>query len=565
MTQPLTLSRVPTRLRWLAFAALSAPFWSLCRPLVEVDDARYAEVPREMAASGHWAVPTLDGMPYVEKPPLPYWLTAASYKAFGESPCAARFYLAVMAALGILAEIWLGTLLFGLGTGIRSGVILSTSALYFFLGHYLTPDLPLTVFLLVSWGMIARAAIEPMVPAWVGPAAWAASALAVLTKGLIGAVFPGAFAAGLAVLAPQSRPRLKKTLLNPAGLLAFCAIALPWFLIAQAKRPDFFHFFFTEQHFQRYLTARYRRGQPWYFFLALLPVLIFPWTAPALLGAKRALSRWRSQPADLRPFAALLWSALVVAFFTPSHSKLLSYILPVFPQAALLSAWALDEPFERWSVRISRGMGAVLILGGLLLIPALKIVPLPFPAHALSVALAAAALILLGAGLLACGNSRFFALAAWGSLAAGGCVLAGLSIEGDHLSARNLGIEVGTTCAGLPLWSLGTYPHGLPFYSSRPVDKLLDWVEELHYAKRDPAYAPRFGTKGDLKALLAKNRAACLVFKASDAAEIIKLAGASSIHRMEAFGPWGLAVLGNDARRRASHGQAGPVSVQSHR
>src|SRR5581483_4930887 len=97
--------------RWLwamFLIALTSPFWSLGHALIEVDDARYAEVPREMAQTGHWAVPTLDYFDYVEKPPLPYWLTAVSYELFGVSETTARLPLAALACAGLALTGWLG-------------------------------------------------------------------------------------------------------------------------------------------------------------------------------------------------------------------------------------------------------------------------------------------------------------------------------------------------------------------------------------------------------------------------------------------------------------------------
>ncbi|MDE1977473.1 MAG: glycosyltransferase family 39 protein, partial [Elusimicrobia bacterium] len=117
--------------RWLTFlffAALTAPFWRLGAPLVEVDDARYAEVPREMLVLHDWVTPHLDNMDYVEKPPMWYWLAAASYEVFGVSEAAARLPLALLALLGLLLTYWLGGWLFSPRTGMTAAIFLSASA-----------------------------------------------------------------------------------------------------------------------------------------------------------------------------------------------------------------------------------------------------------------------------------------------------------------------------------------------------------------------------------------------------------------------------------------------------
>ncbi len=287
-----TAAAVPA---WLLAVALALPLLVLGSPLIEIDDARYAEVPRAMAASGDWVLPSLNSMPYVEKPPLWYWLGAVSISVFGENEAAARLPMFLLALLGAGGIFWLGSWLYSPGTGRAAALATATAGLWLFLTHNLTLDLPVTVFLLWTTALILRVLERPADARWAAPAAWAAAALAFLSKGLISVLFPALWTAVLIGLFPRwRRPALK--LLSPAGMIIAFAIAAPWFFAMQARRPDFFHVFFVEQHFQRYLTPKYSRGAPWWFYLAVLPGGMLPWMTPFLAGLASAVRRPFADP-----------------------------------------------------------------------------------------------------------------------------------------------------------------------------------------------------------------------------------------------------------------------------
>ncbi|MBI5631155.1 MAG: glycosyltransferase family 39 protein [Elusimicrobia bacterium] len=525
---------IPRSLWVLLVLALSSPFWSLSHPLVEVDDARYAEIPREMAESGDWATPRLNYLDYVEKPPLWYWLGAASYKVFGVSEASARLPLALLSLAGMLGLVWLGSWAFSPQTGIMAALVLGSSGLYFFLSHYITPDLPLTVFLLWCSAMILRCLLRPADASWAAPLAWVFAALAFLSKGLVALIFPTAWAMALLILFPELRQHGKR-LISPRGAALFTGIAAPWFLYMEHRHPGFLKVFFLEQHVQRFLTEKYNRNSPFYFFFLVLPAGLLPWIGPVLAGWTRV---WKSR--ERAPLALAIWSTLIFAFFSASKSKLATYILPVFPQLSLLAAWALEKPLPVWARRLS------LALGGLFLAAALAILFIKacVPGLAgLNAALAGLLLASLGIGLLRSATTSEPALAlALAGFLAGGLSLFALLRNAETLSARSLAASVAERARPEDkVYSYGVYLHGLPFYARRPVDKLVNWTGELHYAKRYPENTGRFGDDNDLRALPAPGHRTFVVFRSFEAPHVISLVGAKNIKRLDVFGSWVLA------------------------
>lgn len=521
--------------RWLAALCLLAaisPFWSLGHPLIEVDDARYAEIPREMVSSSDWATPTLDGFPYVEKPPLWYWLAASSYKIFGVNEAAARLPLALLSLLGLAGLAWLGSWLYAPAVGLTAAAMLSSASLYFFLSHYITPDMPLTVFLLWCSALILRALSRPEDGRWAGPAAWACAGLAFLSKGLVALIFPVAWAALLLLLFPQWRKGLR-ALLNPLGLLLFAAIVAPWFILMERRHPGFLRFFFIEQHFQRYLTQKYNRASPWYFFILLLPAGMLPWTPAALAGLTRVFRADR----DPRDAALALWIILITAFFSTSQSKLITYILPVIPHFTLLAARAWEKPLPAWSSALGWIMGTVLIAApiAVLLSPKLEA---GFDGHALI--FASAALALMSVPLWtsrAKGKAVIFAAAA--ALAAGTSALAALRSASEQLSVKTLSQAIKERHRpGDQIYAYGIYLHGIPFYTGELVDRIVNWTGELHYAKRDPTYAQRFGGEEEIRRLPIKGRRTFVVCRRFETPYLLRLSPGPVITRP--FGNWEL-------------------------
>lgn len=532
----LRLSGAP-RWFWLLLAlTFTAPFWDLGHPLLEVDDARYAEIPREMVLRGDWATPSLNGLDYVEKPPLWYWLGAASYSLFGVSEAAARLPLALIALLSLLGTAWLGSWLYDPRRGWTAAALLGSTMLFFGLSRFITPDPGLTVWLLWCTAFMLRALLRPEDAGWAAPAAWACAALAFLSKGLVGLVFPAAWAA-LALFDAQLRPRLR-AFLRPAGPLLFLLIAAPWFLLMEKRHPGFLSFFFYEHHVLRFATQKFGRDQVWYFFLLVLPAAFLPWTPAAAAALGRVRGDWRQ--GDKRAAALAAWVVLVTAFFSCSRSKLITYILPVFPHLALLAAGAVeDKPL--WARRLGAGLGGLLLLAAATAVPAARFIPdgtLPFPG---APALAAAALALLGAALLCWSRGLQPLLTGCAAgLLVGALGLGAMRAAASTLSARDISAEI-TSRRGPDdlVYVYGTYMHGLPFYTGKRVDRMIQWRGELEYAARDERVREaRFGGPERIAALPLPGRRVFVVCRRRDTAYVRSLTSADKVRFFRDFGRW---------------------------
>lgn len=308
------------------------------RHLAQPDEGRYAEIPREMLASGDWLTPRLNGLKYFEKPALHYWATAAAFKLFGEHEWSARLWNALTGFLGIVLVCFTGLRVFGARAGLYAGLVLGSSLLYVLAGHIITLDMGVTFFMTLGLSGFLLAQ-QPAISArenrlWMH-VAWAALALAVLSKGLIGLVLPGTT---LIIYTLIERDwALWKRLHLVSGLVLFVAISAPWFVAVTLANPEFFGFFFIYEHFGRFLDMTHGRYQPWWYFVPILFAGTLPWPTLMLDTLARA---WKRDGADRHAFHPsrflLVWIAVIYTFFTLSNSKLPFYILPVFPALALL-------------------------------------------------------------------------------------------------------------------------------------------------------------------------------------------------------------------------------------
>jgi 4-amino-4-deoxy-L-arabinose transferase-like glycosyltransferase len=215
--------------------------------------------------------------------------------------------------------------------------------------HILTLDAGLTLWMSVGFGALLlaqrSAATRREQRAWM-LTAWSALALAVLSKGLIGVVLPGA---SLFVYSLLTRDwAVWRRLHLVGGLLLFALIAAPWFIAVSLANPEFFHFFFIHEHFERFLTNEHHREGAWWYFVPIFAAGILPWLTVLVWTAPRM---WSDPVPDSNGFSwqryALVWAAFIFVFFSMSSSKLPSYILPIFPALALLIGAQLAALPER--------------------------------------------------------------------------------------------------------------------------------------------------------------------------------------------------------------------------
>src|SRR5579885_257292 len=242
------------------------------RDLFQTDEGRYAEIPREMLASGDWVTPRLDGLKYFEKPPLQYWATGVSYSLFGESNGSSRLWTALLGFLGILMTAFVAHRLYDARTAWAAAWVLVGSAYYIVMGHFNTLDMGVTFFMSGSlFGFLLAMHTEDIKRRRLFMyLAWTSAALATLSKGLEAVVLPGSVFV-LYVLLTREWFRFKQ-LHVLGGLLIYIVVTAPWFLLVSARNPDFAQFFFIHEHFQRFLTTVHHRVEPWWFFI---PILLF--------------------------------------------------------------------------------------------------------------------------------------------------------------------------------------------------------------------------------------------------------------------------------------------------
>lgn len=308
------------------------------RKLIRPDEGRYAEIAREMAITGDWVTPRLNGIKYFEKPPLQYWITAGAYKLFGVNEWTARLWPALAGLLCALVVWRIGLRWLGEPAGHYAGLV-SVSMLWPVANaHINTLDMGLTFFLTLALGAFLRAQMSDNAHETRQGMllAWAACAGAVLSKGLTGLVIP-AGAIVFYVLAARNLNLFRRMHWIEGAVVIF-AICAPWFVAVSVANPEFARFFFIHEHFERFLTTTHRRTEPWWFFLPLLIAGALPWTLITLRAVARATQEDARRYDEFRPRLFLLcWCAFVLLFFSVSKSKLPSYILPMFPALAWLT------------------------------------------------------------------------------------------------------------------------------------------------------------------------------------------------------------------------------------
>ncbi|PXW27328.1 glycosyltransferase family 39 protein [Paraburkholderia caballeronis] len=336
-----TPSRLPlNRTALLLLVAALAVIWFVplgWRHLLPSDEGRYAEMAREMLASGDWITPRYNDYKYFEKPPLQTWANALTFMAFGLGEWQARLYTALTGFAGILLVGFTGARVFNAATGFFAALALACAPYWNLMGHFNTLDMGLSFWMELSLCALLLAQ-RPGLPSrgvrgwmWV---CWAAMALSVLSKGLVGLILPGAVLV-LYTLAARDWA-LWKRLYLVSGLIVFFAIVTPWFVLVQQRNPEFFNFFFVVQQFRRYLTPEQNRPGALYYFVPVLIVGFLPWLSVAFQSFRHAL-RMPRQPNGFAPVTLLVvWSAFIFVFFSASHSKLISYTLPIAPALALV-------------------------------------------------------------------------------------------------------------------------------------------------------------------------------------------------------------------------------------
>ena len=310
------------------------------RDLIDPDEGRYADVSSAMLSTGDWVTPRLNGYKFFDKPPIHYWGSAISIAIFGETNAAARLWGAALGFLGALWMFFVGSRLYGGLAGRYTFLILISSILYVVMGHANILDMGVSVFLALTLGAFALAQSERNTASkgqqWM-LLSWAGLAGAVLSKGLIGIVFPGAAIIFYSLW--QRDWLLWRHLFIAKGLALFLILVMPWFILVSQANDQFLDYFFIHEHFERFTSNVHSRNQPWWYFIAVLSVGFLPWLIPVSSAIFKPGFSWQTKNPGCFEASRLFWvyAAFIFLFFSYSYSKLVPYILPIFPFLALLA------------------------------------------------------------------------------------------------------------------------------------------------------------------------------------------------------------------------------------
>lgn len=354
----------PLRLVGLFFLFVLLPLG--LRPLWIPDESRYVQIAREMLESGNWVVPRLLALPYFEKPVAGYWFTAASQAVFGQNLFASRLPVALATALSALAVGLLAQRMWRdrRKTWIAVFVYLS-SAMVAGMALYITLDPQLACWLNLAL-LAFHVATTTQIPhrrlgAWalVG----AACGMAFLTKGFVAWLLPVLVAAPYMAWQRQLGELLRW---GPLAVLVALAVAAPWALAVHRQAPDFWNFFFWNEHIRRFAATDAQHARPFWFYLPVLLLGCLPWSGLLL----QALRRTWTQRRDARVGFLLIWLVSPLLFLSFARGKLPSYLLPCFAPLALLLAHALAEQLEqrrggwlRTSAQINALIGVIGLIG----------------------------------------------------------------------------------------------------------------------------------------------------------------------------------------------------------
>lgn len=331
-------------------------------PLFEPDEGRYAEIPREMLASGDFITPTLNYVKYFEKPILHYWLTAGAFRVFGLKEFSARFFSAFFALLGIFGVYFLAKRLYDKATALTSALVLGGSIIWYVIARVNVIDMEVSS--LVSLSLISFFLWEagnltgkdrdeyfkthfPKGRFYLA-GFYGLAALATLSKGLIGLVLPGGIVFWYII--GTRRFRLFKRMGMGWGIPLYFLIVLPWFLAVSLRNPGFAWFFFIHEHFLRYTKGISHSESSLFYYIPIIIGGLLPFTAYLIPALKAPVKRvWKSRIREGQAeFFLLLWIVLIILFFSFSKGKLPTYILPVFPPFAVLIGRYIRRCQEKW-------------------------------------------------------------------------------------------------------------------------------------------------------------------------------------------------------------------------
>jgi hypothetical protein len=483
----------------LFFAALGS------LPLLEPDEGRNAEAAREMLASGDWMTPHYDTFPYLDKPPVFFWLVASSFKVAGLHEWSARAPSALMGLCLLLLSWFLTLRMFGNSTAGRAGVIIATVPLVVVFSRLVIFDSTLAFLITLAMASFWLAEAAEFRRRGLDILMFLAMGLATITKGPVGFLLP--LLAITAYQAVRGKLRELKRLRWGLGCAVFLAAVLPWFISVSMRYPDFPRYALLEESLERFsVSLMHRKGGPLYY----LPVYLagfFPWSIFLLLAGWSRHKRWKEIRLDQNRSTLFLlsWSVVIFVFFSLSQSQLPGYFLPAIVPLGILMAKVWEDVSSHASIRspdwLTAGFASLLGVG--LIVAASSQLPIFSSAHSpvakgvhpavfamlkpsiLYTGLILVALAIVGRNISVRARGRSLSVAAFVLLALTTPMLlvrwiVPLRTYAETNSSRLLaGTLLSSPERELPIYGYYYFRTSLPFYLRRPVGLVTTGGSEL--------------------------------------------------------------------------------------
>ncbi len=454
-------------------------------PLLDPDEPVYAETAREMLQTGDFLSPRIFGDFWYDKPPMYYWLVAVAQFIFGDGEFAARFPAAMMACGTSVMVYVAGTKLFGERAGFWSAMILTSCVQFFYMGKAAVTDTTLLFFMTGALFSFIHKRYWLM---------YVCMALATVTKGPIGIVFPGAIIFLYLLFMGQLREILRMHVIR--GLLLYFVIATPWYYAMYTVHGmEFIETFLGFHNLTRFTTAEHANRVTFWYYFPVIILGLFPWTGMLVQAIKASIQDSRID--DMRNLVFLhVWWIFVLLFFTICKTKLVSYILPMFPALAMVIGWNIarmqsklrhNTTFYSWAV----GSGIMLVLLGVGWIIGAQYLP---EAGFSLVMLGALTLILTVAILFTLLYYRDIQLAAWMHVMVGVvtmCVAFAfvLPVVADRFSVKTMSSVYKEECqAETPIYVDKFLRPGFMYYAGKPGTEMLPQTEAMADALKEGSH-----------------------------------------------------------------------------
>lgn len=341
------------------------------RDIWDIDEGMHSAMAQTMLLSGDWVTPVFNAEPFFDKPVLFNWLNAAAFRIFGVSEFAARLPSALAGLACVIVTCLFGRKMYDQGTGLLAAVILATSLEVLVLSRVVQYDMLFALLVTLALYLFAMGVMETRHRKAFFLAFYAAAALAILAKGPLGLLLPGMVIG--AYLLIERRPGLLREIQLPAGLSIVALIVTPWFALMEQANPGYLDYFIFKQHFGNFLGGEGalapRHPEPLYYYLPVLLGGLLPWSLMLPQALARGLREDRRAGRGLSLYL-VIWAIGIFLFFSLATSKLSTYLLPMFPAAALLLGryWRqfLDDPGDASRRALLITLGGMFVLLSLL-------------------------------------------------------------------------------------------------------------------------------------------------------------------------------------------------------